>query len=57
VVRTLQFTAVGAFLERFHAKRVMAATHVALGGRSFSFGNSHVAPVLEMINRFEKPAA
>jgi hypothetical protein len=41
MVRTLQFTTIGAFLERFHGQRVMATAHVALGGGRFSLWNSH----------------
>jgi hypothetical protein len=41
VVRQLQLTAVGAFLERRGLQRMMAAAHVPLGRRSFSFRDSH----------------
>jgi hypothetical protein len=42
MVRTLQFTAVRAFLKGFYLQRIMAATHAALGRRSFSLGDSHL---------------
>src|SRR5687768_8126511 len=41
VVRQLQLAAVRAFLERRRLQRVMAAAHVALRRRCFSFRNSH----------------
>jgi hypothetical protein len=41
VVRQLQFTAVRAFLKRSGLQRMMAAAHVPLGRRSFSFRDSH----------------
>jgi hypothetical protein len=41
VVRQLQFAAIGAFLERGRLQPIVAAAHVALGRRGFSFGDSH----------------
>jgi hypothetical protein len=41
VVRALQLTAIGAFLERFNRKRMMAAAHIALGRAGFSLWNGH----------------
>jgi hypothetical protein len=41
VVRELEFTAVRAFLELGRGQRMVAATHVPLGRRSFSFRDSH----------------
>jgi hypothetical protein len=41
VVRELQLTAVGAFLECCGLQRMMAATHVPLRRRGFSLGDSH----------------
>jgi hypothetical protein len=42
MVRTLQLATVGAFLKGFDLQRIMAATHAALGRRSFSLGDSHL---------------
>jgi hypothetical protein len=42
MVRAFQLAAIGAFLKGFNLQRIMAATHAALGRRSFSFGDSHV---------------
>ena len=42
IVRTLQFTAVRAFLKSLDAQRVVAAAHAATGGGSFPLGDSHV---------------
>jgi hypothetical protein len=41
MVRTLQFTTIGAFLIRSNFERIMAAAHAALRRRCFSFGDSH----------------
>jgi hypothetical protein len=41
IVWQLEFTAIGAFLELGRDQRMMAATHVPLRGRSFSFWDSH----------------
>jgi hypothetical protein len=41
MVRALQLTAIGAFLKRFNGKRMVAATHAALGWRCFSLWNGH----------------
>ena len=42
IMRALEFTAVRAFLERFNAQRVVAATHAATGRGSFPLWDSHV---------------
>jgi hypothetical protein len=42
MVWALQFATIRAFLKRFNRERIMAATHAALGRRSFSFGDSHL---------------
>ena len=42
IVRTLQLTAIRAFLEGVDRQRVVAAAHVALRGRSLSLGDGHV---------------
>src|SRR5205823_4273739 len=41
IVRQLQFAAVRAFLELRRGQRMMAAAHVPLGRRGFSFRDSH----------------
>jgi len=42
IMRTLQFAAVRAFLERFDAQRIVAAAHTATGRGRFPLGDSHV---------------
>src|SRR5687768_13476831 len=42
VVRNLQLAAILAFLERRHLERIVAATHVALRRRRFSFRDGHL---------------
>jgi hypothetical protein len=49
IVRALQFTAVRAFLERFDAQRVMAATHATAGRRCFPLGDSHVGTLFHKL--------
>ncbi|PAV93233.1 hypothetical protein WR25_13352 [Diploscapter pachys] len=41
IVRTLQFAAVRALLERRDAERVVATAHAALRGRGLSLGDGH----------------
>jgi hypothetical protein len=41
IVRTLQFTAVRAFVESFHLQRIMAAAHATAGRAGFSLGDGH----------------
>jgi hypothetical protein len=41
-MRKLQFAAILAFLERRHLQRIVAAAHVALRGRRFSFRDGHL---------------
>jgi hypothetical protein len=42
MVRALQLATVRTFLKGLNLQRIMAATHAALGRRSFSLGDSHL---------------
>jgi hypothetical protein len=56
IVGTLEFTAVGAFLERFDAQRIVATAHTALGGGRFPFGDSHIGTLFrKSIRLCERP--
>src|SRR5438270_5635189 len=44
IVRQLEFAAIRALLERGRLQRMVAAAHVPLRRRSFSFRDSHAAP-------------
>src|SRR6186997_1771360 len=51
IVRQLELTAVRALLKRRGLQRMVAAAHVALGGRGFSFRNGHRGTCLESITK------
>lgn len=48
MVRALQFATVGAFLERLHFQRIVAAAHAALGWRCFPLRDSHIGTCIRI---------
>ncbi|KFG90189.1 hypothetical protein BV98_001992 [Sphingobium herbicidovorans NBRC 16415] len=57
IVRTLQFTAVGTFLECFDAQRIVAAAHTAAGRGSFPLGDSHVGTLFHKLDLVKRLAS
>jgi uncharacterized protein len=55
MVRTLQLTTIGAFLERLNGQCVMTTAHAALGGRCFALWNGHGAPVFVTLEKAHNP--
>lgn len=51
MVRALKLATVGAFLERLHLQRIVAAAHAALGWRCFPLRDSHIGTCIRICKR------